>query len=184
MIGERTLYRQIQVVLDYVKRHKHNSIEKLVDYIYHRKPTNFIYYWRDRESNAIKHDYSQKSIQNTVLLCLELKLINFRSNTISLSRSGVAACDPRRFPAIIGDLASTYLDNIGISIDTINNAIYEAIRGNEPMPPTANALWEYIYSDGIEIDFTNFKRLINLLGHGKRLLASQKRIYLPQKPKE
>ena len=57
MYGERTLYRKVQVVLEYAKEEKHIDQESLCEYIESNKPTNFLCSWRDKETDIIEHRY-------------------------------------------------------------------------------------------------------------------------------
>jgi hypothetical protein len=176
MAGERTLYRKIQVTIEYAKEEAHDGVNALEEYIYQRSPTNFVYYWRD-DLDAIKHDYSRNSIINAVQLCIDLGLISEKDGR--LTEIGVSATDPRRFPMIVGNRVSKLLSKRGASIETIMKAINSIVNTKLPKPPTAEEIWNHFEDDGIEMDLQTFKRLINLLGECKVLLMTQKRIYLP-----
>lgn len=175
MPGERSLYRKIHVTLEYAKERKHKSVDSLGEFIYRRSPTNFLYYWRDRETDDIKHDYSRGSINDTIMLCIDLGLM---SRDGGLTQLGVTAVDPRRFPTVVGNRVSRLLAENGVDLDTIKVAIVTILRGPVPNPPTAEEIWAQI-EEPEEFDFLTFKRLMNLLGECHVLLRTQKRIYLP-----
>lgn len=177
MPGEKTIYRKIQIVLDYVKSGKHHDYDSLLNYIYHRSPTNFLYYWRDLETDEIKFDYSKKSINRILNLTIELKLLS--RNTMSLTKNGVSATDPRRFPTVIGKRVTDYLNSKQIPLKLIEKAIRDAIQENNPMPPTSLEIWDQLDLDEDVIKLIKFKQMINLLGQCNILYMTQKRIFLP-----
>ncbi|HST52242.1 MAG TPA: hypothetical protein VLJ61_09565 [Pyrinomonadaceae bacterium] len=177
MPGERTLYRKIQVTLEYANEGKHTSVEALEEYMYQRSPTNFVYYWRD-EKDKVRQDYSRNSIRDTVQLCVELGLVNDGE----LTQLGLNAVDPRRFPIIVGKQVTKFLTRKDMGIDSVQEAIGKIIKLSTPKPPTADEIWSHLKRNGSEIDLQTFKRLINLLGECKVLWMSQKRIYLPSVP--
>jgi len=177
MPGERTLYRKIQVVLDYTKDGRHNDKDTLMKYIIGRQPTNFIYYYRDKTTKDIVHDYSERSIEHTIEICRELKLIS--GDELVLTRVGVSASDPSRFSAIIGKRASELLESKGIPVSTISRAIKSILLSNSPAPPTAEAIWNQLDRPEKVTTFQTFAQLLNLLGESRHLLMTQKRIYLP-----
>lgn len=178
MPGERTLYRKIQVILDYVKEGKHEDQEALLEYIYSRSPTNFIYYWRDKTTDRVEHDYSKRSITSVIQLCGDLQLISKKD--LSLTKTGIAASDPRRFPTIIGRQTTHLLEKKNIPLISIRQAINETLGGGDPKPPTAVEIWARLDGAADNVDFQQFRQLINLLGQSNVLLMSQKRIYLPR----
>ncbi len=180
MPGERTLYRKIQVVLDYAKDGRHNDKDTLVKYIIRRQPTNFIYYYRDIKTDTIVHGYSEGSIERTIEICHELKLVS--GDKIALTRTGVSASDPTRFSAIIGKKAIELLENKGISLYVICSAIKNILSSENPAPPTAKAIWDQIDTSQDVIDFQTFAQMLNLLGESSHLLMTQRRIYLPVTP--
>src|SRR5688572_8611360 len=120
MPGERSLYRKIQVTLEYAEEGKHKSVETLEDHIYRRSPTNFVYYWRD-DTDTIRHEYSRNSIQETIKTCVALGII--KASDGGLTTLGVSASDPRRFPTIVGNRVSKLLSEKGVGVDVIKKAI-------------------------------------------------------------
>ena len=177
MPGERTLYRKIQVVLDYAKEGKHHNEDSLLDYIQSQHPTNFIYYWRDRKTDETVHGYSVKSIAHVIRLCVELKLLS--REELLLTETGVSAADPRRFPNILGEKVKELFEEKGISLASIHAAIARILQAESPTPPTAEKIWEYARTSNVNIDLTTFNQMIALLGQCKILLMTQRRIYLP-----
>jgi len=177
MPGEKTIYRKIQVVLDYVKSGKHHSFDSLSKYIYSRAPANFIYYYRHKETDKVKFDYSKKSIDRTIQLCLELRLIS--KDRLSLANIGASASDPRRFPIIIGKCVIDLLKRKKISLDLIKNTIEDVLHDSNPKPPTSLEIWKRLEVDENDIKLVRYKQLINLLGQCNILLMTQKRIFLP-----
>ena len=180
MIGERTVYRKIQVILDYAKDGRHNDKDSLISYIVNRKPTNFIYYYRNVKTDEIEHGYSEKSIDHAIMLCIDLKLLS--DEALTLTKIGVSASDPRRFPSIVGKKTSKFLEDNGIPLSSITNAIRKILRSSNPKPPTDKEIWEklQLHDDGIK--YRLFKQLTCLLGQCQVLMMSQKRIYLPISP--
>jgi hypothetical protein len=177
MPGERTLYRQIQVVLDYVQAGNHSNFESLKEYIYSRSPTNFIYYYRNKETDKITFNYSRKSIGRVIQLCLDLELL--RSGSLTATEKGSSATDPRRFPLIIGKSVRDLFNTKHITLDLIHKAIKEIVANVDMRPPTADSLWEYLETFATDIELDEFKRYMNLLGQCNILQMSQRRIYLP-----
>jgi hypothetical protein len=177
MPGERTLYRKIQVVLGYAKDGRHEDKETLVKYITNHKPTNFIYYYRDGNSEEVAHGYSQKSIEDSIDVCYDLKL--FSGHTVDLTKTGISACDSRRFPSVVGRRTVEFLESRKIPLSAIDNAIKKILLSNNPEPPTARAIWSQLYESVDNVDFQLFARLLNLLGQSQQLLMTQRRIYLP-----
>ncbi len=177
MPGERTLYRKVQVVLDYAKEDKHIDSETLSDYIINKQPTNFLYYWRNKETDIIEQRYSQNSIKRVINICVELKLL--KEEKMNLTTRGKSAIDPRRFPTIIGNSAKEFLETAGISIESILNAITSILRLNKPQPPTSLEIWNYLKKNDVMITREEFRRLLTLLGQCKILAMSQRRIFLP-----
>lgn len=177
MPGERTLYRKIQIILDYAKDRRHKDKRTLIDYIVGRKPTNFIYYYRDRTTDEIIYGYSEKSIERTMEICRDLKLLS--GEGLFLTKTGVTASDPRRFMTIIGRKTSELLESKGISLNSILRAIRRIIRSSNPEPPTVRTIWHELNEPEESIDFLTFAQLLNLLGQSGYLVMSQKRIYFP-----
>lgn len=177
MPGERTLYRKIQVVLNYAKEGKHTDKTTLIDYIIGRKPTNFIYYYRDKSTDEIIYGYSEKSLERTIQICHDLKLLS--GEALALTRTGVSASDPRRFMTIIGRRTSEFLESKGISLNSIGRAIKKILQASNPQPPTAEAIWKQLEEEQEILEFSTFARFLNLLGQSQRLLMTQRRIYLP-----
>lgn len=180
MIGERTVYRKIQVILDYAKDGRHNDKDSLVSYIVNQKPTNFIYYYRNVTTDEIEHGYSVKSIVHTIQLCIDLKLLSAKA--LTLTKIGVSASDPRRFPSIVGKKTSEFLEDNGVPLSSITNAIRKILRSSNPNPPTGKEIWDRLQLPDEGIKYRLFRQLICLLGQCKVLMMSQKRIYLPPSP--
>jgi len=174
MPGERSLYRKIQVTIEYAEEGQPKNVETLVEYMYRRSPTNFAYYWRDK-NDAIKHDYSKNSINDIITLCIELGLITKNGQ---LTNIGISATDPRRFPIILGKRTARLLGEKGISIEKIVTAINRTLSSAVPRPSTVDEIWSHV-GETDKIDFLTFKRLMNLLGECRVLFMTQKRIYLP-----
>jgi hypothetical protein len=177
MPGERTIYRKIQVVLEYVKEGKHSSIDSLVEAIYKRHPTNFAFYKRDKETTEIVKDYSRKSIQQVINLCIAFGLID--RNSLGLTELGVSATDPRSFSNIVGEKTGILLNEKGIPINQIENSIGLIIKNSKPAPPTSLEIWDHLKAEKTEIQVKEFRFLMNLLGQCGILIMTQKRIFLP-----
>ena len=175
MPGERTAYRKLQVLLDYAKTGKHGNTKQLAEHVGRRAPTNFAYYYRDRETDEVVKETSIRSIDATISLAAELGLLS--PETGSLSKIGVAATDPRRFPQIVANRTSALLKKRGIPRDSIKNAIRDLLHSNPPQLPTVDAVWSCF--PGAELDLTKFARLLRILADAGTIGASQKRIYLP-----
>ena len=176
MPGERSAYRKLQVVLDYAKMGKHQDITRLANYIHSRAPTNFAYYYRDKDTDEIVKKTSNRSIDGAIALAVELGLLS--SNTGTLSKSGVNATDPRRFPHIVASKMTALLERNGISLDLISRIIkQDLLHANPPELPTGKAIWSRFQQTGV--DLKEFTRFIRILADTGVLKASQKRIYLP-----
>lgn len=177
MFGEKTLYRKIQVILDYAKEDKHSNKDSLIEYILGNRPTNFLYSWRDRNTDKIEHLYSRSSIENAIQVCIYLKLLH--SETAVLTPRGRSATDPRRFHTIIGSSAKEYLEAAGLSMDILLNAIDKILHSAKPYPPTSDEIWESLVESEVKIRKEEFHWFITLLGQCQILSMSQKRIFLP-----
>lgn len=177
MAGERNLYRKVQVVLEYAKDAKHRDLESLRNHILNKKPTNFIYYWRDRESDQIQSGYSEKSIDAVLLLCIDLRLID--GTTFALTKAGTSATDARRFPVIVGKRVSELLESKGLSVEHVSRAIRTILHNTKPSAPTSKEIWNYLQSSDDSVDLPLFSQLLNLLGQCEVLQVTQKRIFLP-----
>ncbi len=177
MAGERTLYRKIQVILDYAKDKKHPNIESLANYVTKQQPTNFVYYFRDRETDLIKHGYSENSIHQTIAFCINLKFLADREPVV-LTKIGIMACNPARFPNILGKQISELLSDRGVEKDAVVAAIRKTLR-SETSIPTAQEIWERLGEERDKMGFSEFKRVLNLMGQSKVLTMTQRRIFLP-----
>lgn len=177
MYGEKTLYRKIQVILEYAKEAKHKDVKSLVELVESNRPTNFLSSWRDKETDKVKHRYSSDSIERAIKICIDLKLLS--NENLVLTSHGKSATDPRRFPTIIGNSAKEYLESVGVSIDSIVGAIKELLNSKNPVPPTSAAIWDQLHMVQGAISQEEFQRLLTLLGQGQILSMSQKRVFLP-----
>lgn len=177
MYGERTLYRKVQVVLEYAKEEKHIAKDSLIEYIESNKPTNFLCSWRDKETDIIEHRYSRNSIERAIKICVDLKLL--QGEKMVLTSRGKSATDPRRFPTIIGSGAKEFLETAGISLDSILNAINTILHLDKPYPPTSGGIWEHLGEAKSTINQEEFQWLLTIVGQCQILSMSQKRIFLP-----
>jgi len=183
MAGERTLYRKLQVILDYAKEGKHSDIGTLVAYVLKHKPTNFIYYYRDRSTDEVKRGYSESSVERTIEVLTDLMLLS--PGDLSLTKRGVAATDPGRFPGIVGKGVTRFLEGRGIPLESILETIKVILRAESPRPPTATEIWEKLGlpEDSEEsedsIDAKAFRQMMSLLGQCEVIYMTQRRIYLP-----
>lgn len=180
MHGERSLYRKIQIVLDYAKEGKHRDKESLGDFIHSQHPTNFIYYYRNRKTDKIEHKYSRTSIDEAIDLCVELELL--RKDDLHPTKTGISAIDPRRFPTIIGKKVSELFSRMDFPVTSIQSSIRKILQASNPMVPTATEIWSQLNSNNQkegQLDVLKFTRLITLLGQCKVLFMTQRRIFLP-----
>ena len=177
MPGERTPYRKIQVVLDYAKEGKHQDVDTLVRLVTAGRPTNFVYFYRDRVSDEIKFRYSKASVERTVHLCIDLGLLS--PGAVTLNKTGLNATDPRRFATIVGACARECLGKRGVPLEAIHLAIEALLCGKHRVPPTADQVWNNLRQQGGTLDFEEFRRLMALMGQCGVLLMTQRRIYLP-----
>lgn len=176
MPSERSLYRKMQIILDYCQAGKHSNIDELQDLVIRHSPLNFIYHRRDPKTKEVLAQCSSSSIKAAIRLCIDLYLISAPLGKIT--PLGVSATDPRRFSRIIGKQVSDSMANHQVPveriIDVINN---ELLRRNPPVAPTADQIWEAL---GIPMSLRYFRRLMHLLGQSAILQVSQQRIYLPR----
>ena len=177
MPSERSIFRKIQVILDYCQPRKHHSIDELKDVIEKKSPLNFVYYRVDTNSDETKPYASNKSISHAVDLCVELGLIN--SVTGHPTKLGVSASDPRRFSRIIGHQTLEILKLKGISLDEIEATIVQRLlHRTPPVSPSVKRIWAELST---EIKLKYFASYMNILGLSGILSVEQKRIYLPIK---
>jgi len=177
MSGERTLYRKVQVVLDYAKEGKHRDKSTLVERILDRQPSNFAYYWRDRRTDEVKRGYSKVSIDKAIQTCIDLKLVS--GEEVNLTKKGVSAADPGRFPTVVGKSASARLEEKGIPHSSIVKAIVSILHADPPRIPTIEELWAKLGERGDGVDATEFRQMVTLLGQREILRMTQKRVFLP-----
>src|SRR5262245_19548036 len=111
MAGERSIYRKLQVVLEYAKCGKYDSLPQLAKQVERRAPTNFAYYYRDRKTDKVLKETSARSIDAAVSLAVELGLLS--PETGLPSKTGGAATDPRRFPQILASRTEALLEKKG-----------------------------------------------------------------------
>jgi hypothetical protein len=177
MPSERSIFRKVQVILEYCQPNKHKSIEELVDLIERRAPASFVYHRFDVESEEVKTMASHNSIMHAIELAVELGLISETSG--HLTKLGVSATDPRRFSRIIGNQTVELLKNKGLPLEKIEQTIFEKfLRSRPPLPPTVKRIWEALTT---EVKIKDFASYLNILGITEILSVVQKRIYLPKK---
>lgn len=177
MYGEKTLYRKVQVILEYAQEGKHTDKKSLSEYVESNKPTNFLSSWRNKETDIIEHRYSTNSIERAMKICMDLKLL--QGEAMVLTPRGRSAIDPRRFPTIVGSSAREFLEASGISFNSILNSISAILHSDKPHPPTSEEIWEHLGQPEGTIDREEFQWLLTLLGQCQILSMSQKRIFLP-----
>jgi hypothetical protein len=177
MSGERTLYRRVQVVLDYAKEGKHKDKSTLIQYILDRQPRNFVYFWRDRRTDKVKQGYSRASIDKSVQTCIDLRLVS--GPELSLTKKGVSAADPGRFPTVAGKSAAARLEEKGIPLTAVVKAIVGILHADPPRIPTTEEIWSKLGEPSDSIDATEFRQMVTLLGQCEILRMTQRRIFLP-----
>lgn len=177
MPSERSVFRKVQIILEYCQPNRHKSIDELVDLIVRRSPASFVYYRSDAESEEIRAIASPKSIMHAIELAIELGLIN--ENSGHLTKLGVSATDPRRFSRIVGNQTVELLKNKGLPLEKIEQTIFEKfLQSRPPLPPTMKRIWEALAT---EVKIRDFASYLNILGLTGILSVEQKRIYLPIK---
>ncbi len=177
MPSERSVFRKVQIILEYCQPNKHKSIDDLVDLIAGRAPASFVYYRSDTESEEIRAIASYKSIMHAIELAIELGLIH--ENSGHLTKLGVSATDPRRFSRIIGNQTVELLEHKGLSLEKIESTISDKLLHNKPpLPPTVKRIWEALAT---EVKIKDFASYLNILGITGILSVEQKKIYLPIK---
>jgi len=176
MPGERTAFRKLQVILDYAKQGKHRDVGALRKYVHGRAPTNFAYFYRDRQTDEIVQIISDRSIDATIDLAVELGLLT--PETGSLSKIGVAATDARRFPRIVASKVGSLLEGKGIPLAAIARVIREdLLRADPPRLPTVDAIWTRF--EHLGVDAEEFSLLLRVLADAGGISVSQRRVYLP-----
>jgi hypothetical protein len=179
MPGDRSLFRQLQVVLDYSRERKHDDVDALVRHIASRHSSSFIYYWRDRESGKIRHALSERSMRTAISLAVDLRLLEERAGVIGLTRAGIAACDANRFRAVLGRQVSEFMERGNVGLSRIEKTIQALLSRRPPVVPTAGNILEQLAVKDEEADTDLLRRLLALLGHSGVLEMSQRRIFLP-----
>lgn len=177
MPSERSIFRKVQVILEYCQPNKHKSIDELVDLIERKAPASFVYYRSDAESDEIKTFASYNSIKHAVSLSIELGLIHQASG--QLTKLGVSATDPRRFSRIIGNQTLELLKHKELPLEKIESTIVEKLLQNKPpLSPTVKKIWEELSP---EVKLKDFASYLNILGLTEILTVEQKKIYFPRK---
>ena len=177
MPSERSIYRKVQVILEYCQPKKHKSIDELVDLIVGRAPASFVYHRIDPESDEIGAFASFRSIMHAVKITIELGLIH--DNSGHLTKLGVSATDPGRFSRIIGNQTVELLKQKGVPLERIESTISSKLLHNKPpLSPTVDKIWLELNP---EIRLKDFASFMNILGSSGILNVERKKIYLPTK---
>lgn len=182
MPGDRSLFRQLQVVLDYSRERKHDGVDALVRHIAGRHASSFIYYWRDRDSGKIRHAVSERSMKTTIALAIDLRLLEERGGAIGLTRAGVAACDASRFRAVLGRQVSEFMERNNVGPGRVEKTIQALLSRRPPVVPTADNILEQLVVKDEGADTDLLRRLLTLLGQSGVLEICQRRIFLPPDP--
>jgi hypothetical protein len=179
MAHERSLFRKVQLVLEYCQARKHNTIPDLKKIIKTKSPVNFAYYKTDDATGERKIEPSTNSINTAVNLCVGFGLVE--PNTGHLTKLGVSATDPTRYARIMGACAVDILAKKGIALDKIESIIStNLLQHKPPIPPTAREIWDHLRP---QLTFREFTPYMNILGLAGILTVVQKKVYLPM-PKQ
>ncbi len=172
MIGERTLYRKIQAVLDVSKKGTASSAEDLLDEIISNELINFLYKRLDKITDKEIAEQSVLSIKKTIDICMKLGLIRDNGTLTSL---GIKALSLSDYDKVLGKLIIKFLEENGISIIDIERKINILLHSKPYVLPTSKNLWESIKpSIGLE----EFSQMFTLLAHCRHIISARNKIYL------
>lgn len=172
MIGEHTLYRKIQSVLDIAQKGATSSYDELINEVLNRNLINFLYVRFDKKTEEEVAEQSLSSIRKTIKICSEL---GFLKENGTLTSVGIKALNTNNFNQILGTQVIRYFENRDIAIQALEKQIVNMLQSSPTILPTAKALWASISPP---MNFNTFSLMMTLLAHCKKIIAARNKIYL------
>lgn len=172
MIGEHSLYRKIQAVLEVAKKGTTSSKDELFKEVFAKNLINFLYRRMDKTTEEEEAHQSPQSIRKTVEICFNLGLIRDKG---TLTPIGIKALSPHDFDGILGKLIVKFIESHGVTIQVIEKEIIDLLHSSPPILPTAKALWEAL-DQPLKLD--DFSVMLTLLAHCGRIISARNKIYI------
>jgi hypothetical protein len=172
MPSSRSIYRKVQLVLQYAKAADCTSISDLENSIRAENPLAFHTRRFDRKKDFFVTIISEKSIHSAVKFCRELKLIKENG---SLTAEGRQATRQSKFEEVVSNQILSHFRNVEINIDNLNANIIANLQLKTPVLPTCKELWSLITA---KIDYAKFSTMLNLLAQCGFAESSQRKVYL------
>lgn len=174
MIGERSIYRKVQVVLDVAKTGKTKSLNELEENIVSINPINFSYTIMDKKRGKRVPHCSTDSVRKTVSLCIDLELINEKGK---LTDIGINLLDQDKFEKVLSKQVLIFFKNTGITLEKMSETIKaDMLQSNPVILPTSEAIWNALDQP---VPLERFSVLLTLLGQCNTITTSRRKLFLP-----
>lgn len=174
MIGERSIYRKVQVVLDSAKAGKTKSLQELEENIISLSPINFSYTIMDKKRGKRVPHCSTDSVRKTISLCIDLDLINEKGK---LTDVGINLLDQNKFEKILSKQVLIFLKNKDITLEKMSETIKAGMLQSDPVIlPTSEAIWNAFDQP---MSFERFSVLLTLLGQCNTITTSRRKLFIP-----
>ncbi len=172
MIGDRSLYKKMQIVLDSSMSRNPDSIAELEAHIQGQELVTFYSRQYNEAKDIFESKFSRRTLQGVIRLCIKLGLILENGR---LTRNGRQALSPERFNKLVAAAVFSELLNSGMSIKRINLAIHKSLSSNPVVLPSVSYLWERSEST---LSYAAFSRYLSLLGYCGFAQSSQSKLIL------
>lgn len=177
MAGKTTYYERLQVVLGLASNRRVQSLDDLQQSIVRRSPPNFVYHRWDPEQDDVVPKCSDAAVRKTLGLACDLGLLD-KSGT--LTKAGKEAADKKRYDVVLRRRVSAYLEEEGVSVESVKKACSSMLNGSRLVLPTAVALYEVVCaSEDSELPPVKFGVLLRLLAECGGIELSRRHIFLP-----
>ncbi|MBU4319655.1 MAG: hypothetical protein KJ739_00990 [Nitrospinae bacterium] len=174
MIGERSIYRKVQVVLDSAKSGKTKSLQELEENIVSLSPINFSYTIMDKKRGKRVPHCSTDSVHKIVSLCIDLELVNEKGK---LTDIGINLLDQDKFEKVLSKQVLIFLKNTGITLEKMSETIKADMLQSDPVIlPTSEAIWNALDQP---VPLERFSVLLTLLGQCNTITTSRRKLFLP-----
>lgn len=187
-ITNRSIYRKLQVVIEEAGKGKMSSPKGLVDSLVNKKEKDicFTYYKiKPGEHKAIPIQCNPNVFLRTVNLAILLGLIEKDSG--QLTKSGIRALDREQFSQVLRQRIKSILNANGLPFEKLLEIIQEILQdAKSGKISSCDNIYERLiesYGDELTIERKHFHILLTLLSYTGGIAFSQKKIFLPCKPK-
>ena len=114
-------------------------------------------------------------MRKTFDLACELDLLDWTSG--ALTKDGKVAADPTRFDSILYQKLSSYLQDQGCIIKSIETQSINLLKSDPVILPTVDELY---FTEGGDLPSYKFRRLIRLLAACGGITISRRHIFIPK----